>query len=1324
MQTKHFIILALLTLLCQCHQFAFCMAISGSSNEACESEEDLDFVFCNLEDLSDEALMHICDRIGHEMEDKKASYTHDDYVHYAELCLEIEDVDVRESIEDMLESLLEEDNELDRRDVIEYIISSLVDRDPSLVDTIASLLAESEETEDSTLEEECLEKNEKDQQESHPQVDTEFIAAQIMAIPESDFNDLMGNMLGFVGSMVSIEKVERMLHGDDMYDRPDVVEYIVSAAIEDSPEMFEMFDAYPSLTPELSEAYLPSEPDYVHAAPVKLGHAVIVAIALLVCIVAVVISPKILHLYGKKKKKKGGKKRKGHKPSTESITSPLSPDHQTHSKQHTNKRRSANSTRSKRNHQKKHSKNFTKRGSPRHQESNNLSVLPSPESPPKRNENVDATATRSESKQDKMSSDSITEQRKESQMEDHTNKSSETSTPPSSEQDTNVDTCSTNASVIPQVQQMINGNAPTENAPARSAHNDIEAKATTYIPQRLTILNAPTNISSHTDNPQKSLSAPATTNSQSPSSEHDTNVDTCSTNASVIPQVQQMINGNALTENAPARSAHNDIEAKATTYIPQRLTILNAPTNISSHTDDPQKSLSAPATTNSQSPTTLEDAINSRAHYLTGSPATYTDWLRTELDIESPADLAEALDECLDMLVTGDGTVGIKKGLENAFRNAVLNIADEPASGDAMTSLPMEQEVKEGASSAASDGASNDFQNMGEEYDVNIVAYDGGRACQACTFINPKLFLHCSICGTPSPPIVIQSNEAKKDDAKGATKVEAQKIKADIEMEEKKRAKKEAKKQRAKEAKAAKLAEVARQEEEEREVADAEKQRRLEVKMEKQAAMARTLDSKVDEQHHPQQPSVQVKKQNYENERMNRLIREAREDAAVAKEKMESKKSKNHARWLKEQEVEKLKRAKSWHEKVAKENKRVELICQLIVAEFLRQDKDNASALTKEQVLQNSDASKVIANEGQKANNALFRGIRCRVKVVGFERHALNGHQGTLRYWDNEQEKFCIGLDTKKSQDSNVQFLMPENLEEMPTPRASKSGIKSMQGYSVAIKDMLNQCDECIGFRFTLERSAVGALMSAKSVDAGLEAFCHKRNKEETRKRLELEEQEEEFRKREEIRKQEEIDRKRRAARRATERAEKEQARNQWRREKEEASRAEYERRAAEMQSLRETLRRAFSHKMRLKMLFLKAACEGISPEELHDYLEEEGIDFGDFDSDDPFVSSLFDSYSDFFEEINGDYDEDIREETEEKDRKMAAILGVEPDADERTLKVTHRKLALKFHPDRWRSDSDHGMAREEAQEKFKEIQNAYDHLMSRFDDEYDENDC
>ena len=66
---------------------------------------------------------------------------------------------------------------------------------------------------------------------------------------------------------------------------------------------------------------------------------------------------------------------------------------------------------------------------------------------------------------------------------------------------------------------------------------------------------------------------------------------------------------------------------------------------------------------------------------------------------------------------------------------------------------------------------------------------------------------------------------------------------------------------------------------------------------------------------------------------------------------------------------------------------------------------------------------------------------------------------------------------------------------------------------------------------------------------------------------------------------------------------------------------------------------------------------------------------------------------------------------------------GVEPDADERTLKVTYRKLALKYHPDKWRADSEHGMTKHEAQEHFKMIQNAYDHLMSRFDDEVDSDD-
>lgn len=42
--------------------------------------------------------------------------------------------------------------------------------------------------------------------------------------------------------------------------------------------------------------------------------------------------------------------------------------------------------------------------------------------------------------------------------------------------------------------------------------------------------------------------------------------------------------------------------------------------------------------------------------------------------------------------------------------------------------------------------------------------------------------------------------------------------------------------------------------------------------------------------------------------------------------------------------------------------------------------------------------------------------------------------------------------------------------------------------------------------------------------------------------------------------------------------------------------------------------------------------------------------------------------------------------------------------------------------PDKWRSDSSHGLSKEEAEEKFKTIQNAADHLLSRFDEESSHN--
>lgn len=340
------------------------------------------------------------------------------------------------------------------------------------------------------------------------------------------------------------------------------------------------------------------------------------------------------------------------------------------------------------------------------------------------------------------------------------------------------------------------------------------------------------------------------------------------------------------------------------------------------------------------------------------------------------------------------------------------------------------------------------------------------------------------------------------------------------------------------------------------------------------------------------------------------------------------------------------------HEKIAKEDESVNLISHLIISEFLRQNKEKE--LTNDHVADNSHATHVIATESKNAHNTIFGGLtKSRIKVAGMERKDLNGRQGTLRHWDANQKKFCVGLDTKKASDCDEHFLLPENVEPVGSgPRSGNADKKSgkQQGYHVAIKDLFKQGDEGIGCLFTIDKSIISAVRSAKSIGDGLQAFCLERDKNDEKARLE---KEEERRQEEEYRKQDEIDRQRRAKKRAEKREEREREREKRRQNAEAKREASSRRKREEMKAAmleRVNLYMEKENKRLIEALMRKFVREGhLSKEEADEFLEVHGDEL----LKDP--DSLFKKLEEYFE---FKAEEAQREAQERDDKESAEILG------------------------------------------------------------------
>ena len=414
---------------------------------------------------------------------------------------------------------------------------------------------------------------------------------------------------------------------------------------------------------------------------------------------------------------------------------------------------------------------------------------------------------------------------------------------------------------------------------------------------------------------------------------------------------------------------------------------------------------------------------------------------------------------------------------------------------------------------------------------------------------------------------------------------------------------------------------------------------------------------------------------------------------------------------MKEQQQQQEDRAKSWAVKVKKEEEKCQLISDLIGTEFQRVNKE---------VDMTEEIQNVITEKSREAHDIMYGSdIRCRrVTGVGLDRKDINGRKGNIRHWDEDKEKFCVGLDTKKARGCDVHFLKSENLE--PFAQSKKDGKKLAANFIVSIAA---QGDEEIGCQFSLEKSDVDKLESAHSRSIGLQAFREERDELALRLKKEQEEQRLEE---ERFQKEEEEDRKRRAELRAKKRAEKERRKEEQRQEREKAfklkqmqAQMEFERKQKEeILEMKSMLQKAMLTSIIGKMYvvnFQKMAEAGMSLEDFDEFKE---------DFKDAMLKHFGEEEEDLeevLEEIFEDYDEDCKrillEDRLEEDKKHAEVLGVPHDVDKRTLQKTYRKLALQFHPDKWSANSEHGMSKEEAEEHFKSIRSSYDHLMANFDE-------
>eukprot|EP00592_Proboscia_alata_P009362 CAMPEP_0194358316 /NCGR_PEP_ID=MMETSP0174-20130528/5565_1 /TAXON_ID=216777 /ORGANISM="Proboscia alata, Strain PI-D3" /LENGTH=1149 /DNA_ID=CAMNT_0039128593 /DNA_START=667 /DNA_END=4116 /DNA_ORIENTATION=- len=438
---------------------------------------------------------------------------------------------------------------------------------------------------------------------------------------------------------------------------------------------------------------------------------------------------------------------------------------------------------------------------------------------------------------------------------------------------------------------------------------------------------------------------------------------------------------------------------------------------------------------------------------------------------------------------------------------------------------------------------------------------------------------------------------------------------------------------------------------------------------------------------------------------------ELRKSLEGARKRKSEKKTKRHAKWMEEQVRLEQERAELWGKEIKNEIATVQMLVDLMAAEFVRQNIGvmvaRVADLSVASVKRNEEAMEKLIAEGR----LTYRILHCeleyscsRVKIAGLSKE-LNERSGTIQHWDAMKEKYCVGLDTKRGKNVEVRFIKPGHLEILSqATEKRKGGSSSGHGnggspsrtYAVAIKSLFLNLDLD---EFIVSLEIVQIMKKVESLDTYLKALMDQRDDDErARKWWENEEK-----------RRDEEARRRRAERKARENA-------AWEEEKKRYD--EQKRRYQEWRREQRKQNKKNVHSSNGPYAGTTGGPQGGRPKctcpecfitrEFFGSFFGSGFSYGgdgDEDSD----------YDEWDDEWSRRQNSKRQAQKEDEDKNQSTILGVAPSASAQEIKSVYRKKALMFHPDKYKPEL--GMTKDESTEHFKKLTNAYDHLMSNYDE-------